>query len=132
VGAFDTLELLRLQPSGQTITENRGLKWILPGLAPTPRCSPACCRQVTTNALMCAMPVPGPMPACRRSAVGEFSTLLRQPLGTSKLVPIDTGDLPPGNRLGVSLVQHGLFGIRHSSDQGKTWRPEYSNVDRAA
>jgi len=34
-------------------------------------------------------------------AAGEFSTLLRLPPGGDRLVPIDTGDLPPGNLLFV-------------------------------
>ena len=40
--------------------------------------------------------------------------------------------LPSGNMLGVAFGQHGLFRIRHSSDQGKTWQTEYSNFDRTA
>jgi hypothetical protein len=34
-------------------------------------------------------------------AAGEFGTLLRLPPGGDRLVPIDTGDLPPGNLLFV-------------------------------
>ncbi|MFM2118918.1 MAG: hypothetical protein RL722_386 [Pseudomonadota bacterium] len=40
--------------------------------------------------------------------------------------------LPSGQLLAVALGQFGLFGIRHSSDGGKTWRTEYSNFDRQA
>lgn len=40
--------------------------------------------------------------------------------------------LPSGKMFGVSLGQYGLFSIRHSADQGKTWKLEYSNFDRAA
>lgn len=34
-------------------------------------------------------------------AMGEFGTLLRKPAGVNKLLPVDTGNLPPGNILRV-------------------------------
>lgn len=44
-----------------------------------------------------------------------------------RLVP-----LPSGQLLAVNMGLYGLFSIRHSSDEGVTWRVEYSNFDRAA
>lgn len=35
-------------------------------------------------------------------AVGEFGTLLRHPIGSDMLVPIDTGNLPPGSLLRIA------------------------------
>ena len=45
--------------------------------------------------------VPVNLPNALILAAGEFNTLLRQPPGVPRLVPIDTGDLPPGNLLYV-------------------------------
>jgi hypothetical protein len=40
--------------------------------------------------------------------------------------------LPSGQLLAVDMGQFGLFAIRHSGDEGATWRVEYSNFDQAA
>jgi hypothetical protein len=44
-----------------------------------------------------------------------------------RLVP-----LPSGRLLAVDMGLNGLFAIRHSSDEGATWRVEYTNFDQAA
>jgi hypothetical protein len=51
------------------------------------------------ESLLCVLPVT--LPDAELIAVGEFNTLLRKPPGLDKLVPIDTGDLPPGALLRV-------------------------------
>jgi hypothetical protein len=45
--------------------------------------------------------IPTDLPDTELIAVGEFNTLLRKPRTENKLVPVDTGDLPPGNLLRI-------------------------------
>lgn len=45
--------------------------------------------------------IPSDLPDSELIAVGEFNTLLRKPRTENKLVPVDTGDLPPGNLLRI-------------------------------
>lgn len=40
--------------------------------------------------------------------------------------------LPSGDLLAIDLGQFGVFSISHSSDEGATWKTEYSNFDRGA
>lgn len=51
------------------------------------------------ESLLCVMA--SDLPDTELIAVGEFNTLLRKPRNANKLVPIDTGDLPPGNLLRI-------------------------------
>ncbi|MQA19219.1 sialidase family protein [Rugamonas rivuli] len=52
-----------------------------------------------TETLSCVLPVT--LPDAELIAVGEFSTLLRKAPGSDSLVPIDAGNLPPGNLLRI-------------------------------
>ncbi|MES2016430.1 MAG: hypothetical protein V4484_08025 [Pseudomonadota bacterium] len=51
------------------------------------------------ESLLCVTPVQ--LPDAELLAVGEFGTLLRKPPGVNALLPVDTGDLPPGNLLRI-------------------------------
>lgn len=54
-------------------------------------------RSERLESLFCATPVN--LPNARLVAVGEFSTLLRLPREGRVMVPVDVGNLPPGNLL---------------------------------
>lgn len=49
------------------------------------------------ESLLCVTPTSEP--GAELVAMGEFGTLLRKPAGADQLVPVDTGNLPPGNIL---------------------------------
>ena len=53
----------------------------------------------STETLACLVPVD--LPDAELLAVGEFGTMLRKPRDSDQLLPVDTGNLPPGNLLRI-------------------------------
>lgn len=54
-------------------------------------------RSAGLESLLCVLPVN--LPNAELIAVGEFGTLLRKPRDSDQLLPLDAGNLPPGNLL---------------------------------
>lgn len=86
--------------------------------------------------LMCVLPVD--LPDTELLAVGEFSTLLRKPRGVNKLVPVNTGNLPPGNLMNIAgsaaygwIVEHQagkVFTLFHSPTlEAGNWTPIFKD-----
>lgn len=52
------------------------------------------------DSLLCV--TPADLPDAELLAVGEFTTLLRKPPNEGRLLPVDTGNLPKGNIVGIA------------------------------
>jgi hypothetical protein len=87
------------------------------------------------ESLLCVLPVD--LPEAELLAVGEFGTLLRKPRGQDKLVPVNTGNLPPGTLLNIAgtpasgwIVAHQAAGtvtlFRSTTLEGGSWTPLYT------
>lgn len=58
------------------------------------------------------------LPDAELLAVGEFGTLLRKPRDSDSLVPVDTGNLPPGNLLRIGgNAKDGWYIMHRKGDQ---------------
>jgi len=85
-----------------------------------------------TETLSCVLPVT--LPDAELIAVGEFGTMLRKAPGNDRLLPVDTGNLPPGNLLRIGgnpddgwyLMHwkgHDLTFFRARQLEGGDWQP---------
>lgn len=73
------------------------------------------------ESLLCAMPVK--LPNASLLAVGEFNTMLRLPPDGGLLVPVDVGNLPPGNLLFIAGDEtHGWYVAQQSGGQVTFYR----------
>ncbi|WP_444844464.1 hypothetical protein [Duganella caerulea] len=87
--------------------------------------------------LSCVLPVA--LPDTELVAVGEFSTILRKAPGSDSLVPVDVGNLPPGNLLRIGgnpqdgwYVMHrkgrDLTIFRARQLEGGDWQPVHKEL----
>jgi hypothetical protein len=70
------------------------------------------------ESLLCVTPVA--MPGAELLAVGEFGTLLRKPPGVDQLIPVDTGNLPPGNLINIAGTPEYGWIVAHQTVAGVT------------
>lgn len=89
-------------------------------------------RGTSVESLLCVLPVD--LPDAELLAVGEFGTLLRKPRGMDTLVPVDIGNLPPGNLLNIAgnpasgwiiahKAGHSVTLYRSARLEGGNWTP---------